>query len=502
MSKQRIASNLLVMGTGQIITWTLTTLYLVLVSRYLGPYRQGELSLAASIVSVLGLVVGLGMDTLITRTVARRPERSGPLASAAILTRVFLAIPALAVLYIYAHVAHLNGETRLTAYVMALSMVLGSISDVLLALFQGHERMSLSALGTIAQNTCILGLAIIAMTWLHGGVAAFAVISVIVALVLLALDLYWIRPYACLTWRVTRRDIHDVIVGSLAFWANTIFLTIYIYIDSIILGALAGTAAVGIYAPAARMFSVALFLPSIVGSVTLPLLSRLGVDAGADFVRVSRKTLSLLGACAVPLTVGVATFAGPLILAVFGPSYRSSAPVLVVLSLCIPCTFLNIQAGQTLAARDQQWRWTLIMAVSCAVNPLLNLVLIPLAQAQWHNGALGAAWSLLATEMLMATYAAIVMRDILCDRALARSIGAALVAGGAQLLTVWLTAQLWAPLGEALGAVAYGAVAIALGLFPREDMALLWQIVVRRSHSRAGRVTSGEVAGPAARRTG
>ena len=477
MSKQRVLSNFLIMGCGQVVTWLLSTVYLAVVSRYLGPVRQGELSLALAIVAVLALAIGLGMDTLITRTVARAPERASSLVSAAILVRLALSIPGLIVLYVYTEMAHLNAETRGVAVVLAVGMVIGACGNTLVAAFQGRERMAPGVVVAVVQNALGLGVAIL-IAWQRAGVIYFAVANIIIDGLLLALNLYWIRHVARLTLRVPLRVIREVVAGSLAFWASSIFLTIYIYVDSIILQAVAGTQAVGIYAPATRMFAVTLFLPAIIGAVTLPLLSRLGVDAGADFDRVSRKTLSLLIACAVPITIGLATFSRPLILTVFGNAFSPSVPVLVVLSLCIPFMFLNIQFNQMLTARDRQKVWTIIMAASCVLNPVANLILIPLAEQRWHNGAQGAALALLSTEIFMTVYGMWVLRTALRDRGLARVALGALAAGGAQGAALLLMGASWPPLAETVGVITYGGVALALGVLPRQDMALLYETTV------------------------
>lgn len=279
---------------------------------------------------------------------------------------------------------------------------------------------------------------------------------------------------------ISRGDLKEVIAGSLPFWANSVFLVFYIYIDSIILASLAGTAAAGIYAPATRMFSVALFLPAIVGQATLPLLSRRGIDSGTDFARAARETLALLLICAVPLTVGLATFAGPLIGTVYGSAYRLSASVLTVLSLCIVPTFLNIQAAQILAARDRQWRWTAVMAVSCVANPLLNLWLIPYAGIHWHNPALGAATALLATEILMATYATAVLRAMVISRPFARIAAVAILAGGCQATIIEVISPLWPPIGQAAGLALYAVAIVGLGAVSRDDIATVGHILGRR----------------------
>jgi peptidoglycan biosynthesis protein MviN/MurJ (putative lipid II flippase) len=133
-----------------------------------------------------------------------------------------------------------------------------------------------------------------------------------------------------------------------------------------------------------------------------------------------------------------------------------------------------------LTARDQQWRWTVAMAMACVVNPPLNLVLIPLAQHTWHNGALGAAVAWLATEILQLIYGTTILRDVVLDRHLGRVAMGALVAGVAQAGVLWLTGALWPPIGEALGVAAYGAAVVALGALPYDDVVLLWETITRR----------------------
>jgi O-antigen/teichoic acid export membrane protein len=273
-------------------------------------------------------------------------------------------------------------------------------------------------------------------------------------------------------------------MGGLAFWANDVFFNIGLYLDAIILAALAGTAAVGIYRPATQMLGAAMFLTGIIGPATLPMLSRLGIDGSADFKRAGGKTLSVFIVCAVPLTIGLVTFAGPLVLTVFGTAYQPSVAVLMAISLCIPPMFLNFQFSQLLTASDRQWLWTVALGGTCVVNPLFNFALIPLAQHYWHNAALGAALAWVATELAEVIYGTIILRDVVLDRSVGRALFGALTAGAAQCAMLWITAALWPPLAEALGVAAYGAVALALQALPREDVWLLFETVLFRVRCR------------------
>ena len=475
-AKRRIVENLLILGTGQIATWLLSVIYLLLIGRYLGPVRQGKLALAGAMVGVLALGISLGMEARLTREVARAPERAGVLVAAALRIRLLLLLPALAALFLTMRLAHFDEQTRLVALILALSTAFGSLSSLLMAALQGLERMSYGVRGAVGLNVLEILLALILIAF-HGGVILFALLTVPATLILLGLSVTWFRRHVRIARHLPPGEIRAMLIESLPFWAGGIFLSFYIQIDSVILGALAGAAAVGIYAPATRMLSVAFFLPGIVGAVTQPLLSRLGLTAGTDFRHVARKSLALLLLGAVPLTIGLCSFSGPLILGIFGPAYRPSIPVLTVLGLCVIPSFLSMQAAGTLAAANRQWVWTAVMAACCVLNPLLNLAIIPRAVATWHNGALGAAYALLATELLMGAIALIVLRPILRDRAFLRLVLQVALAGGGQALVIRLGTSLPAPLAQALGLAFYLGLVLRLGALPPDERTLIWHVL-------------------------
>ena len=481
-NKRRIASNLLFLTTGQIVTWLVSTLHLVLVSRYLGVDLTGKLGQAGLVVSMLGLVTSLGMEGYIGRTVARAPERGDALTSAALLIRAALTLPAVAILILYIHTApHFDDETRIATYVFVAGLLIGQFGGPFGATFGGRERMGIGAAGAIVGNVLDLALVLIIMRLLHGGVVAFASIGVILSVVGLGLTLHWARGYVRLTWRVSRADVRELLSGSLPFWLGGVAITFYSIIDGVVLGNIAGDHAVGLYQTAQRMCAAAFFFPGIVGGVTYPLLARLGLDPGKDYLRVGNKTLSLLIGSAVPLTIGLATFALPLISTVFGHKYDGAIPVLVVLCLGIPFSFLDMQFSQMLSARNRQGRWSAILAASCVINPLLNFVAIPYAMAHGdHDGAMGAAVAVVITEALMAVYGVALLRGFVLNRVVGRVTAGALVAGAAQGAIVWAASalSLWPLLAQAVGLAAYIALALALGVLARADAVYLWETAV------------------------
>jgi Na+-driven multidrug efflux pump len=74
---------------------------------------------------------------------------------------------------------------------------------------------------------------------------------------------------------------------------------------------------------------------------------------------------------------------------------------MIILAICIPAIYLNIILASVLLAAKRQVVWTVVMAGAAVANPLFNLVLIPVTEQRYHNGAIGAAISLVLTEVLM-----------------------------------------------------------------------------------------------------
>jgi O-antigen/teichoic acid export membrane protein len=181
----------------------------------------------------------------------------------------------------------------------------------------------------------------------------------------------------------------------------------------------------------------------------------------------------------LPIGVLAAMTAEPVIRILFGPEYRQAAPVLAVLALVIPFIFLNIMLNQVVVAAKRQSIWTWIMAGATIVNPICNLVLIRVAQVHWHNGAIGAALSLLVTELLIVGVGiAIVGRHVLNSQSLWRL-------ARALLATIPMAGVMYAtrPFGFVASAVAgilvFTALAPVLRLASPDDWAALRQVAVK-----------------------
>jgi O-antigen/teichoic acid export membrane protein len=142
--------------------------------------------------------------------------------------------------------------------------------------------------------------------------------------------------------------------------------------------------------------------------------------------------------------------------------------------------YLNIMLSQVLIAAKRQMAWTWVMGVATIINPVFNLVLIPALEHSHHNGGIGAAISLLLTEIAIVSIGFALVGRAVIDRHLLRRVALASLASLAMWLVATLTAGLGVVVSLTLAGVTFLVLAMALGLASREELATARSVVAGR----------------------
>ncbi len=112
-----IAKNALVLMGTQIVTWGLTLILTVFLPRYLGAVSVGKYQFAQSVWAIVAIFATFGMDTFLTRDIARHPARLPNILWNSILLRIGLFSISLIGLLIFLKLGHYAADTRLIVYV-------------------------------------------------------------------------------------------------------------------------------------------------------------------------------------------------------------------------------------------------------------------------------------------------------------------------------------------------------------------------------------------------
>jgi O-antigen/teichoic acid export membrane protein len=212
----------------------------------------------------------------------------------------------------------------------------------------------------------------------------------------------------------------------------------------------------------------------VVATAWLPRFVRAFEESREKLGEVARAPVELVLLLSLPIAAMTAVSAKPLINLLYGHAYAHSVPVMVVLGLCIPPMYLNIIQSQVLIGMNRQAAWTWVMAGTTVINPLFNLALIPLTEHAYGNGAIGAAISLLLTELVCVIAGYVMIGKLMLDWAAVRRTG----------LGIGIAAAMWGAgygAGRAAGpvaaivaaAAAFPLLAVTFRLFTKEEVELL-----------------------------
>jgi O-antigen/teichoic acid export membrane protein len=287
------------------------------------------------------------------------------------------------------------------------------------------------------------------------------------------LNLFWLRPFVRVKLRTTVRWMIIMMRESAAYWAFGVFGMVYMWIDTLMLSLMTRPEVVGWYGAPTKIFQTLMFLPVLVSTAYLPRLVGAFQKGRSQLLQAAQTPLQLVLVVSLPICAVTAIAAHPFFNFLLGPAYAHAVPVMVILALCIPPIYLNIMLAQVLLAEKRQITWTVVMAGAAVLNPLINLVLIPAAEHRYANGAIGAAVSLLLTELLMTAVGLILVGRGAFDRKGLRRCLLVLAASVAMVCVARATVSLGTPASLAAGCATFLVLSVAFRVATPDEIAAL-----------------------------
>ena len=470
-----IAQNAGILMLAQLITWALTLALTIVLPRYLGATNSGKLTIANSIWAIVAILATFGMDTLLTKEIARDPAKAPRLFGASLGARVLLfAVGALGVM-LYLRVANYPAETLIVVGIGGFAALAWLLIGACQAVLQGLERMTPMALATIAGKAFNTLVCITALLLGHG-VYVVACIAALAASINLALQLAALKRLGHLRIAFDARTLRETLRAGFPYLMSGVFLIAYGQVDVIIISLLVNEKTVGWYGAASQLFGTSFFIPTVFITAVFPALSRMYADASDALARLMRKSFDLLLIVAVPLGFGLFVIADPLVILLFGAEFAPSGTLLALLGLVLIATYQNILIGQFLISTDRQNQWTLVMAVATLATIPLDVLFVPWCQAQFQNGAIGGALSFIVTEIGMLIAGLGLLPRGALNRANAWLAARALCAGVVMAGAAWWARDLFIGIPILISAIVYPTVAFALRVIVPADLALFRQV--------------------------
>ena len=372
----------------------------VAMARKLGESAFGVFSFALALVVLVTALANFGQDRIVTREVARDPERVGRYFFNTLALQLLVALPALALVTAVLTLVGESSTTRLVVVLLGFAVIVELLTATCYAVFQAFERMEFVPIGLLTQRffTAAVGIALLANGASVVGVAAVflggSVLSFSVSLLLLLRKVA--RPAIAVDprswWPLMRAAIPLGIAGVLG--------SLLFRIDTVMLAGFEPKDVVGSYGAAYRLYESTLFLSWSVGAAVYPVYARLTLRTTPSVRVVYDGSVKLVSALTLPVAVGAAVLGPSVVKILYGSDYAEAGPALQLLAPAIATFPIAYVTGYLLVSQDRPLAMTLVYAIVTVENILANFVLIPAFSLK--GAAVGTSLSeVLATALLV-----------------------------------------------------------------------------------------------------
>lgn len=473
-ARRTVFKNASAMLVSQIVTWTLTLVFSIVLRRYLGPEGSGHIVIAQSIWLITGVFIGFGMDLLLTKEIARDHERAAELLGTSYLLRVFFyLIGSLAVLG-YSWLMGYDNQTTTMIQVVGLSTLFLQLANACKAALQGLETMEYISISDVVSKLANTALGVVVL-FMGFRELAVAWVMVCATFVLFLMQYIFLRRRHKLRLQLRYDLVGWMLRSSLPYMAAVFGMVAYSELAVIAISMQVGTAEVGWYGAANQIFGTLLFGAIVYNTVTFPSMARAYTTRPESMPALLRRNLELVLIISVPIGFGVFAIGDKLMVLLFGEAFAPSGLILQAMGFVIIFIYLNILFGQYFNSIDRQHIWTTVVIVSALMILPLNFLLVPWAHRVFGVGAIGGALSFLITEIgqFVAGWL-LVPRGTLNWRSLLY-ICQVTLAGALMVACVWLVRDMFIAIPILVGVFAYPALALMLRVISKDDIEMLRQ---------------------------
>jgi len=378
-----IVKNIIYSGVSTATTFFLFIL-LAFVGRLLGKEEYGVFTTALSIATIFEMFTDFGLRDLSVRNVSRDKSLTEPYIGNLLIWKILIWFPIFAAMMIIINFMGYDGQTKLVIYILTFSAFLKNIKYTFRIFFQAHDMFGWDTVLVLIERAALLVLGLLALFYwksLLPFALCFTAIRLFDFLITMAVLRWKIAPIKLL---FNFQMMKNLQLEALPLGLFFVILTIFSYIDTVMLSVMRDFSEVGLYNAAFKIYEGITIIPTIFWLVILPRLSELYTTDPGYHKRLAIKSVKYMFVTGLPtLTYGI-LFSNFLITFFFKGEYTPAISTLQILFFGIAFQYPNWMLNSILISMNRQRVIMFLGLGGLAFKILLNQVFIPL----WgYNGS-------------------------------------------------------------------------------------------------------------------
>ena len=359
-----------------------------LVARYLGPSQWGLLGYAASFSGLFLTLSMLGLDEIIIRALVRKNYGPEYILGTSLVLRTVSALLSYLLMVLVIWQIESDELIRILVLVFGGNLLLQPITVTNLWFYAHVDSKYMVWVRNI--TLILVNVMKIAFILMHLSVLAFAWTATIWKILSAAGMLYVFvnRGPAMRAWRFNPTLARELLEHAWPLAIAGLASAIYIGIDQVLLGAMIGSDAVGIYAASVRVSELWYFIPASIAASIFPALIQTRDQRSEQVYRQRTQAFyDLLALLGFAIAIFVTLTADIFIRLIFGPDYLASIPILRLHIWSVVFICLGAGRNRALLATNRSSFLMVTTVIGAIINVGLNLWLIPM------YAGYGAAWA-------------------------------------------------------------------------------------------------------------
>jgi O-antigen/teichoic acid export membrane protein len=354
----------------------------LIIARYLGPGRFGDLSFATAFTGIILAVGSLGLDSFIIRELLNEPSRRDEILGTSFWLRFsvsLLLVPLTVLIYWGAHQFSDQPDAGPLTLIVALcaTAIVFKAFNIIDSYFQSEVR---SKYVVQVQNICLVVSAAIKvlLVWLALPLVYFALALVIDGLLLAVglIIIYHREGLNIFSWTFNSKRGKDLLKKSWPLIISSIMVSLYMQIDVVMLKN-SGSEEVGVYSVASKLSEAWYFIPMAIVTSVFPALIQARKTDPERYQRRLQNLYDLLVGISLPVALIVSFSAEYVIDILYGAQYQGAGAMLAIHIWSGIFVFLGTASTQYLLAEGFTQVSFIRTGFGALINIGLNIWLIP-----------------------------------------------------------------------------------------------------------------------------
>lgn len=376
-SKLKIFKNFIWLFIGNAGGRLLKAVIVIYAARKLGAEGYGIFSYALGLAGFFVFFKNIGVDAILTREVAKQPEKEGYYFSTAFwIEIVLLIITGLLIIFVAPLFSGVKEAIVLLPFV-ALILIFDDLRDLFVAFFRGKEKMELEAVIVVVGNIALVVFGFIALYFLSTP-KSFTIANAAASLIGVVTSAFLLKKFLKGIVVNFARNLVVPILKSAWPFAIAGFASMFLFnIDIMMLGWWRSAEEIGFYSAAQKIVGILTMFSGFVATATFPGLSRLAYSDQKKMKNLLEKTLKIIFIITFPLIIGGFLLNDSIIRFLFGQDYLPASEAFTILLFSILAVNAMPVLANFLFVFDKHAKAINYAIIASVCNIAFNFLLIP-----------------------------------------------------------------------------------------------------------------------------